>query len=116
MRIKSMCVASGLLFVTVLPSAKNQEGDNGGRSTRLNAMVSLLDQNQVLFGLTVNFRGVGNSPIDAMNHSANENIDLVMYDLEHNPFDVTELRTYMQFLLDPGGIAKAGHVSACPSQ
>ena len=112
MRIKTFCVVSGLLFVIVLPSAKNQDGDTDSRSTRLNAMASLLDQGQVLFGLTVNFRGVGNSPIAAMNHSANKNIDLVMYDLEHNPFDVTELRTYMQFLLDPSTIAKAGHVNA----
>jgi 4-hydroxy-2-oxoheptanedioate aldolase len=46
-----------------------------------------------------------------MTHSTNGDIDLVMYDMEHNPFDVTALRTYMQFLLDPGAIAKAGNLN-----
>ena len=44
--------------------------------------------------------------------SANDNIDFVFYDMEHGPFDVTALRTWMQWLLDPGAIAKAGSPAA----
>jgi 4-hydroxy-2-oxoheptanedioate aldolase len=79
------------------------------RTTRL---ATLLDEGKIVFGINVNFGGVGDEVLDAMTHSANEDIDLVMYDMEHSPFDVRALRTYMQFLLDPGAIAKAGDVRA----
>ena len=82
------------------------------RPVRMTRLPTLLDEDKVAFGINVNFGGVGDEALDAMTHSANEDIDLVMYDMEHSPFDVRSLRTYMQFLLDPGAIAKAGHVSA----
>ena len=84
----------------------------GTRPVRMTRLATLLDEDKVAFGINVNFGGVGDEALDAMTHSANEDIDLVMYDMEHSPFDVRSLRTYMQFLLDPGAIAKAGHVSA----
>jgi 4-hydroxy-2-oxoheptanedioate aldolase len=74
-------------------------------------MVSLLDEDKAVFGLIANFGGVGNAPIDAMTHSRNKDVDFILYDLEHSPFDVASLRTYMQFLLDPGAIAAAGNVN-----
>jgi 4-hydroxy-2-oxoheptanedioate aldolase len=72
----------------------------------MNSLVSLLDEDKVAFGLTVNSR------VDPVTISANSNIDFVFYDMEHQPFDVAELRNWMQWLLDPGAIAKAGDVKA----
>jgi 4-hydroxy-2-oxoheptanedioate aldolase len=76
----------------------------------LNKLATLLDEDKAAFGINVNFGGVGNAPFDAMTHSRNPDIDVVMYDMEHSPQDVTALMTYLQFLLDPGAIAKAGHL------
>jgi 4-hydroxy-2-oxoheptanedioate aldolase len=87
-------------------------GQQREQKVRLNRLVSLLDQDHAAFGINVNFGGVGNAPLDAVSHSEDKSIDLIMYDMEHNPLDFTALRVYMQFLLDPGAIAKAGDVKA----
>ncbi len=105
-------VAVLILLLAGVTSAPATGGQSNQRSERVSRLASLLDEDKAVFGLLANFGGVGNSPINAMNHAGNGDIDLVMYDLEHNPFDVTELRTYMQFLLDPGAIANAGDVKA----
>ena len=69
-------------------------------------LAKLLDEDKPAFGLLVNIAGVGNAPRDAIAHSGNSNIDFVMYDMEHGTFDVSALRTYMQFLLSPGAASK----------
>ena len=86
-------------------------GQLSQRPVRMNQLARLLDEGKIAFGINVNFGGVGDEALDAMSHSTDGNIDLVMYDMEHSPFDVRPLRTYMQFLLDPGAIAKAGDVA-----
>ena len=86
-------------------------GQTSPPTVRVSQLARLLDEGRIVFGGSVNFNGVGNSPIDAMTHSADENLDVVMYDMEHNPFDVEDMRTYMQFLLDPGALVKAGDMS-----
>ena len=108
MRFTFLAVVLMLLVVAGLAVTPVSGSQPSRQSAPLNQLVSLLDEGKVVFGMTANFRGIGNSPIAAMSHAGNDDIDLVMYDMEHNPFDVTELRTYMQFLLDPGAIASAG--------
>ena len=76
------------------------------QTTYLSGLVGLLDEGKVAFGITVDARA------DPVALSANRNIDFVFYDMEHGPFDVTALRTWMQWLLDPGAIASAGDVKA----
>ena len=78
---------------------------------RVSQLARLLDAGTIVFGSFANFSGIGNAPIDAMTHSIDETFDVVMYDLEHNPFDVEDMRTYMQFLLDPGALTKTGDLS-----
>lgn len=75
-------------------------------ATSLNGLVGLLNEDKVAFGLTVNSR------VDPVALSANGDIDFVFYDMEHQPFDVTALQTWMQWLLDPGVIARAGNLTA----
>lgn len=98
-----------MLHATALTVVHGQQQAQKGR---LNRLAALLDEDKAAFGLIVNFAGVGNAPLDAITHSNNRDVDLVVYDMEHNPFDVTALRTYMQFLLDPGAIARQGDVKA----
>ena len=86
-----------------------------GRPVHLNKLASLLDEDKAVFGINVNFGGIGDAVYDAITHAANDQIDLVMYDMEHSPLDVRGLRTYMQFLLDPGAIAKAGNLTVSKS-
>jgi len=85
------------------------------RPVHLNRLASLLDEDKAIFGVNVNFGGIGDAALDAITQGANEQIDLVMYDMEHSPLDVRGLRTYMQFLLDPGAIARAGSLTASKS-
>src|SRR5688572_29189684 len=89
-------------------TANAQERATSSRTTKV---VGLLEQDKAVFGITTNFGTAGNAPIDAMAHARDNNLDFILYDLEHSPFDVTSLRTYMQFLLDPGAIAAAGSVN-----
>ena len=92
-------------------SAPATSGQIAAPAARVSQLARLLDAGTVVFGNFANFGGIGNAPIDAMTHSADEAIDVVMYDLEHNPFDVEDMRTYMQFLLDPGALVTAGDMS-----
>ena len=58
------------------------------------------------FGVTVDARA------DPVALSANDDIDFVFFDMEHGPYDVTALRTWMQWLVDPGQIAATGNAMA----
>ena len=62
------------------------------RPVHLNRLASLLDEDKAIFGVNVNFGGIGDAALDAITQGANEQIDLVMYDMEHSPFDVRSLR------------------------
>ena len=58
-------------------------------------LVRLLDEDKVAFGVTVDARA------DPVAPSANDDIDFVFFDMEHDPYDVSALRTWMQWLLNP---------------
>ena len=75
-------------------------------SAPLNGLVRLLDDDQVAFGVTVDARA------DPVALAANPDIDFVFFDMEHGPYDVSALRTWMQWLIDPGAIAAAGDALA----
>ena len=111
MRARLSSAALILALAAGCLQAPATSGQTGAATARVSQLARLLDDGKIVFGSFANFGGVGNSPIDAMTHSADENIDVVMYDLEHNPFDVEDMRTYMQFLLDPGALVNAGDMS-----
>ena len=79
--------------------AQERPGPGGG-------LVRLLDDDQVAFGLTVDARA------DPVALAANGDIDFVFFDMEHGPYDVTALRNWMQWLVEPGAIAAAGDALA----
>ena len=76
-----------LVVMSVMP-ALVVRGQSSPQTVRVSGRVSLLDQDIAAFGFFVNFGGVGNALLDAIRHAGDRNIDLAMYDLEHNPFDV----------------------------
>lgn len=106
MRTIPSLLALGAVFALAAAPTLVTHGQQPPQTTHLNSLVSLLDDDKVAFGLTVDARA---DPVDL---SANSNIDFVFYDMEHGPFDVTALQTWMQWLLDPGAIAKAGDLKA----
>ena len=69
-------------------------------------LVRLLDEDRVAFGVTVDARA------DPVALSANDDIDFVFFDMEHGPYDVSALRTWMQWLLNPAAIAATGDAMA----
>ena len=99
-----------LALVTVLATAAmpafvvhgQQDAEAGPQA----ALVRLLDEDQVAFGVTVDARA---NPVAL---AANDDIDFVFFDMEHGPYDVSALRTWMQWLMDPGAIAAAGSAMA----
>ena len=70
----------------------------------LNPLVTLLAGGEAAFGPFANPKGA--DAATAMGR--NPNADYIFYDMEHAPFDVGEMRTYMQFLLDPARLARRG--------
>ena len=69
-------------------------------------LVRLLDEDKVAFGVTVDARA------DPVALSANDDIDFVFFDMEHGPYDVSALRTWMQWLLNPAAITATGDAMA----
>ena len=71
---------------------------------RLNPMIALLEAGETVFGPIWGDK----SPNGAVAVSRNNELDYIFYDMEHAPFDIPEMRTFMQFLLDPGRILRRG--------
>lgn len=101
MRIGMFLTGLFLLFATTIEPLRIQ----GQERTRLNQMVAVLEQGKAVFGTFVNSPS---SPETAIQIAANGDLDFLIWDMEHNPWDVVAMRTFMQFLLDRGAIAKAG--------
>lgn len=84
----------------------------GAQSTgpTINRMNKLLAEGQVVFGSFVDNK----TPEGASQVARNELPDFVIYDTEHSPYDISELRVFMQFMLDPAGIIKRGTAVQAP--
>jgi 4-hydroxy-2-oxoheptanedioate aldolase len=65
------------------------------KTVRLNRIIELLGQGKTVIGAGFNNFGIG----DAIRVS-NTDYDYCMWDMEHNDFDFTMLRTCLQFMLD----------------
>ena len=94
-----------VLALTAAPAlvVRGQQDPEAGPQAGL---VRLLDEDKVAFGLTVDTRA------DPVALAANDDIDFVFVDMEHGPYDLTTLRTWMQWLVDPGLIASTGNAMA----
>lgn len=60
---------------------------------------------------TIAFTAFSPPDIGSAQAVAGADYDAVVFEMEHNPFDVKVLRDCMQYMLDPRKIAAAGHVA-----
>jgi 4-hydroxy-2-oxoheptanedioate aldolase len=74
---------------------------------RLNKVIGLLEQGKAAFGPML---GVTGSIPDAY-WIAESGYDMVTFELEHNPFNLNDLRLSLQFLLNRRQIAQSGSVA-----
>jgi 4-hydroxy-2-oxoheptanedioate aldolase len=75
---------------------------------RSNPVIRLLEQDKPAFSIWANYVGVGKDYHAAVTLQNNKNFDFIIYDLEHDPFDVEGLSQFLRPLLDPAAIAKEG--------
>ena len=68
----------------------------------LNPMIALLEAGETVFGPIWGDK----SPNGAVAVSRNDELDYIFYDMEHAPLDITQMRTFMQFMVDPGRILR----------
>lgn len=85
---------------------------------RLNPVIDLLDEGRVVFGTRVAALGmnpVGTRSVEAGLGTSDSQYDMVIFDMEHQWFDLPGLSVSLQFLLDRGRIAASGSLRASPA-
>ncbi len=75
---------------------------------RSNPVIKLLEQGKPAFSIWGNYIGVGKDYHAAVTLQNNRNYDFILYDLEHDPFDIEGLSQFLRALLDPAAIARDG--------
>lgn len=86
----------------------------GHSSPRLNPLLDLLDADKPLFALWVNYYGVGSDYQTAVAVQASPHYDCLLYDLEHQPYDVGRLRRFLWDLIDPATLESHGRRAIKP--
>jgi 4-hydroxy-2-oxoheptanedioate aldolase len=81
------------------PPALAQQG------VRLNRMIELWEQGKPAFGSFARFRDADG----ALYYTASQQ-DFVIFDLEHGPADFSQLRVFLQFMLDRGSLLRKGNL------
>jgi 4-hydroxy-2-oxoheptanedioate aldolase len=71
-------------------------------------VIKLLAEGKPAFSIWANYIGVGKDYHAAVTLQNNRNYDFILYDLEHDPFDVEGLSQFLRALLDPAAIARDG--------
>ena len=102
-------ILSRLALITVLGPAAPAllvHGQQNPEAMPRAGLVRLLDEDKVAFGVTVDARA------DPVALSANDDIDFVFFDMEHGPYDVSALRTWTQWLVNPAAVAVTGDAMA----
>ena len=91
-----LCTVAALVLTLVLT------GDAQTR-VRWNKAIGLLEQGKVACG---GYSGTSYEEAERM--GSNPDVDFIFYDMEHHPFDVPDLRLFLQFLLNPAQVVKNG--------
>jgi len=90
-------VAILLALALAPPTAAQQPG-------RLNRLIELWEQGKPAFGSFARFRDA-----DGALYYASSQQDFVIFDLEHGTADFTQLRVFLQFMLDRASLLKKGN-------
>ena len=94
-RIVLMLAALGVALTTLLSA---QGGDpNYGKPKRLNKMIELLAAGQPVYDM-----GVTGGGYEEGKKLAQTTNDMILYEMEHGPFNPHRLREFMQGLIDGG--------------
>jgi 4-hydroxy-2-oxoheptanedioate aldolase len=72
-------------------------------SARINRAIELLEQGQPIY-----YTGAGERSYEGGKKAAGTWADFIMYEFEHEPFDLTRLHEFMRGLVD-GGPTRSGH-------
>jgi 2-keto-3-deoxy-L-rhamnonate aldolase RhmA len=73
-------------------------------SGRTSPLIGLLEADKPVFALWVNYYGVGSDYQTAVSAQDNPNFDFLLYDLEHQPYDLGQLKRFLWDLLDPAAL------------
>src|SRR5688572_21389120 len=80
-------------------------GQASAQQVRLNKLIELWEQGKPAFGSFARFRDS-----TAAQYYASSQMDFVIFDLEHGPADFTEMRVFLQFMLDRGSLLRKGNL------
>lgn len=72
---------------------------------RLNRMIELWESGKPAIGTFVRFRDA-----DGAHYYTASDLDFVIFDTEHGPADFTQLRTFLQFMIDKSQLMKKGNL------
>lgn len=106
-RLALMCGWSAWLAISLA-------GTPASAQESTSPVISLLEQDKPVFSIWANYIGVGNDYHAAVTLQNNQNYDFIIYDLEHDPLDITELSQFLRALLDPALIAADGVTATKP--
>ena len=106
--MKTLLLAFAILGLAIQPSASQAPQAPQATAKRINKAVDLLSRGQPIY---YTGEGGGNSTESAFERGkklAQTTADYINYNLEHGPFEMAELRQFMQGLV-AGGPTKSGH-------
>jgi 4-hydroxy-2-oxoheptanedioate aldolase len=75
---------------------------------RANPLLDFLEADKPIFCTWVNYFGVGADYQTAASIQALKDYDFVLYDLEHQAYDLNQLRRFLWDLIDPAEVAEHG--------
>lgn len=91
--------ALALLFVVLDDSVIRAQS-----SARHNDLIAVLEKGQPVFGAFA----AHTDPDGAAEAAADRQLDYVIYPTEHDPYDISNLKVFLQFMLDPAAILERG--------
>ena len=103
-------VLGAVALAMACSAAAATQGPAPAAKPTLNRMNALLAEGRTVFGSFVSNK----TPEGAAQLSRNDLPDFIIYDTEHSPYDITEMRVFMQFMLDPAGIITRGAALNAP--
>ncbi|GAA1845190.1 hypothetical protein GCM10009836_25890 [Pseudonocardia ailaonensis] len=81
---------------------------------RVNPLIELLEADKPIFSVWANYYGVGADYQVAASLQASPHYDFLLYDLEHQPYDLGQLRRFLWDLLDPATLVTGGRGAIKP--
>jgi 4-hydroxy-2-oxoheptanedioate aldolase len=93
---------------TSRPFGHRLSGMANDMTQHLNPLIDFLEADKPIFCLWANYYGVGADYQAAAAIQANPNYDFVLYDLEHQPYNLDQLRRFLWDLIDPASLAAEG--------